>query len=116
MEKEALALRIYISSTDKIGNDLLGEKLVLMAKEKDLAGATARKGIMGFGASSVIHSYKFWEVQEKVPLMVEIIDDAAKIEDFLEEIKPMLEDMKYGCMVVTEKVNMRIYKSGKKKR
>jgi len=115
MEKEVLALRIYISSTDKTGNDLLGEKLILMAKEKNLAGATAHKGIMGFGASSVIHSYKFWEVQEKVPLMVEIIDDSEKIELFLEEITPMLEGMRYGCMVVTEKVNMRIYKSGKKR-
>lgn len=114
MEKEALALRIYISSTDKIGNDLLSEKLILMAKKKKLAGATARKGIMGFGASSVIHSYKFWEVQEKVPLMIEIIDDPPKIEHFLEEIAPILNEMRYGCMVVTEKVNLRMYKSGRK--
>lgn len=115
MGKDALALKIYISSTDKIGNDLLSEKLILLARKQKLAGATAHKGIMGFGASSVIHSYKFWEVQEKVPLMVEIIDDPIKIEHFLEEITPMLEEMRYGCMVVTEKVNMRIYKSGKKK-
>ena len=112
MKQEALALKIFISSTDKIGNDLLSEKLILMAKEKDMRGATARKGIMGFGASSVIHSYKFWEVQEKVPILVEIVDKSEKVESFLEEIMPMLQNMKYGCMVTTEEVNIRLYKEG----
>lgn len=114
MEGKTLALRIYISSTDKWGHELLNEKLVIEANKKGLAGATAFKGIMGYGASSAIHSSKFWEMGEKVPVMVEIIDQANKIENFLAEIRPILEEMKSGCTVVTQEVTMHMYKSGKK--
>jgi len=37
------------------------------------------------------HSYKFWELGEKVPVVVEIIDQSDEIKDFLNETKPMLE-------------------------
>jgi uncharacterized protein len=116
MDKKALALRIFISSTDKTGTDLLSEKLVFLAKEKKLAGATVLKGILGYGASSIIHSYKFWEVQDKVPLVVEIIDEEGKIKAFFEEISSLLNEMRYGCMVTTEEVKIKLYKSGEKKK
>ncbi len=111
----AIRLKIYISSTDKIDSTLLSENLVYQAREFGLAGATVLKGIIGFGASSVIHSYKFWEVSDKVPLVVEIVDQELKIIAFYETIKPYLEEMKYGCIVTSEPVNVLLYKSGQKK-
>lgn len=80
-----------------------------------MAGATAFKGAYGFGASSVIYSYKFWEVDEKVPVVVEIIDQTNKIEAFFDEINPILNNMRYGCIVTIEDVTIKLYKSGKKK-
>ena len=117
MEKKskALSLRIFISSTDKHEGKILYETLVFKAKESGLAGATVTKGILGFGASSVIHSYKFWEVTEKLPVLIEIIDEKEKVLEFYESIKPILESMRYGCLVTTEKVNVMLYKTGKEK-
>lgn len=63
--KEASLLRIFISSTDKLKHAPLYEVIVFAAKRNGLAGATVLKGVMGFGASSVIYSLKFWEIQEK---------------------------------------------------
>lgn len=111
----AIRLRIYISSTDKIDNSLLSEQLVYQAREFGLAGATVLKGIIGYGASSVIHSYKFWEVSEKVPVVVEIVDEESKVLSFFATVKPILEGMRYGCLVTAEKVDVLFYKSGEKR-
>ncbi|MFZ5939682.1 MAG: DUF190 domain-containing protein [Bacteroidota bacterium] len=108
-------LRIFLSSTDKPGNELLYETIVFKAKEENIKGATVLKGILGYGASSVIHSYKFWEVSEKLPVVVEIIDEEDKVLAFYEKIRPLLEEVRYGCLVTTEKINIRMYKSGRKR-
>lgn len=109
-----LLMRIFISSTDKRKDGLLYEQIVFKAKNFGLAGATVLKGILGYGASSVIHSYKFWEVTEKLPTIIEIVDEKKKVLDFYETIRQDLEAMSYGCLVTTEKINVLMYKSGKK--
>ncbi len=112
---KAIRLRIYIGSTDKVDNSLLSEQIVHQAREFGLAGATVTKGIIGFGASSIIHSYKFWEVSEKVPVVVEIVDEESKVLSFFDTIKPTLQKMRYGCLATTETVNVLYYKPGEKK-
>jgi len=108
----ALVLRIYVSSTDKYKEGLLYEHIVFKAKEHGVAGATVLKGILGYGASSVIHSYKFWEVSEKLPVVIELIDQENKVMEFFERIKPVLESIRYGCLVTTEKTDVILYKTG----
>jgi len=109
---EAFVLRIFIGSTDQVSQSPLYESIVFQAKKKGIAGATVTKGIMGYGASSVIHSYKFWEVSDKVPMVIELIDEEDKIRSFYETIRPVLESMKYGCLVTMEKASVLLYKSG----
>ena len=113
---EACVLKIFIGSTDQINQAPLFEYIVFQAKKEGIAGATVTKGIMGFGASSVIHSYKFWEVSDKVPLVVELVDEEDKIRSFYETIRLQLEAMRYGCLVTMEKTNVLLYKSGEKHR
>jgi uncharacterized protein len=115
MEKQAAILRIYISSTDKTGQNPLSEFIVFEAKKEGIAGATVLRGILGYGASSVIHSYKFWEVSDKLPEVVELIDEESKIQSFYENLLPKLETMKYGCLVTFSKTDILLYKPGKKK-
>lgn len=112
---DIVLMRIFISTTDKYKGSLLYEKIVFDAKKFGLAGATVVKGILGFGASSVVHSYKFWEVSEKLPVVVELVDEKSKLFSFYETIKPILETMKYGCLVTTERVDVLLYKSGKRR-
>jgi len=112
---DAFVLRIFIGSTDQFSQTPLYEYIVFQAKKKGIAGATVTKAIMGFGASSVIHSYKFWEVSDKVPLIVELVDEEDKILAFYDTIRSQLESMKYGCLVTMEKVNVMLYKSGEKR-
>jgi len=112
---QAGILRIFISSTDRINQTPLSEFIVFQAKKEGIAGATVLKGMLGYGASSVIHSYKFWEVSDKVPTVIELIDNEDKILSFYEKIRPQLETMKYGCLATFGKTTVLLYKSGKKK-
>ena len=82
-DDKAKRLRIYISSTDKYEHSPLYEVIVYSARKHGLRGATVLKGIMGYGASSEIYSNKLWEITEKIPLVVEIIDEPQKIDSFL---------------------------------
>lgn len=112
---QAGILRIYISSTDKFRQTPLSEFIVLQAKKEGIAGATVFKGTLGYGASSVIHSYKFWEVSDKVPTVIELVDEEDKILSFFERMRPQLETMKYGCLATFDKTTVLLYKSGEKK-
>jgi len=112
---EAKVLRIFISNTDKFKHNSLYEMIVFAAKRYGLAGATVLKGVMGYGSSSVIHSVKFWEITEKLPVVIEIVDEAEKIEKFTEKILPWFEKLGYGCMITVEEVNLVLYKQGSKK-
>lgn len=112
---EAKVLRIFISNTDKFKHTPLYEMVVFAAKRYGLSGATVLKGIMGFGSSSEVRSLKFWEITEKLPVVVEIVDDAYKIEQFIKIILPWFENLRYGCMITVEKTEIILYKKGKKK-
>lgn len=112
---ETIRLRIHISNTDKFKNNLLFEVIVFAAKRYGLAGVTVFKGIMGYGASSVVHSVKFWEISEKLPVVVEIVDEVDKIEAFKIRILPWLDKIRNGCLVTSEKVDVVLSKPGKKK-
>lgn len=112
---EARVLRIFISNTDKFKHTPLYEMVVFAAKRYKLAGATVLNGVMGFGSSSEVRSIKFWEITEKLPVVVEIVDDAYKIEEFIKIILPWFENLRYGCMITVEKADIILYKKGIKR-
>ena len=112
---EAKILRIFISNTDKFRHQPLYEMVVFAARRYGMAGATVYKGMMGYGSSSVIRSVRLWELTEKLPVVVEIIDSAEKIDDFLEKILPWFEKVPYGCLITTGKLDVVLQKQGRKK-
>ena len=114
MTDEVKLLRIFISSTDKFKHAPLYEVVVFAAKRYGLAGATVLKGFMGFGASSVVNSQKLWDITEKLPIVVEMVDEAAKIDGFVESILPYFEKIPKGGLITLEKVNIVLHKSGGK--
>jgi PII-like signaling protein len=116
MEKsEYSVLKIYASSTDKIGMKLLYEYIVELAKEQGLAGATVYRGMMGFGQSSnKISSSRFWELTEKLPVMIELMDKTAVLDAFFSAIEPGLQGMQKGCLVSMEPVQILLMKPGKR--
>ena len=109
-----IIMKIYASTTDKIGMRLLYEYVVNLARVKGIAGVTVYRGIMGYGRSSTISSSKFWELTEKLPVVVEIIDSTEVLEDFYRILEPDLLKMPKGCLVTFDPVTIRISKAGTK--
>jgi len=108
-------LKVYASSTDRIGSKLLYEYLVQQAKDYGISGVTVFRGIMGYGSSNKIASSKFWELTEKLPVLIEMIDENQKIEGFYKSIETTLLEMPKGCLVTKESVEVLLQKKGAKK-
>jgi PII-like signaling protein len=109
---EHSVLKIYASTTDKIGSKLFYESVVHKAKDAGISGVTVYRGIMGYGLSSKISSSKFWELTEKLPVTIEMIDSTSKLEAFYISIEDDLQHMKKGCLAVMESITVKLHKSG----
>jgi PII-like signaling protein len=108
-------LRIYISNTDKFRYTPLYQVVVYAARRYGMAGATVIKGVMGFGSSSIIRSSHLWDLTEKLPVIVEIVDEAEHIDRFVEKILPWFERIRYGALITTNEVDVVLYKKGRNK-
>jgi PII-like signaling protein len=107
MPREATLLRIFFGEDDRHGNLPLHEAIVLKAREMQLAGATVLRGHIGFGHSSRIHTTKILRLSQDLPIVIEIVDEAEKIDAFL----PVLEEMMGSGLVTLERVRILQYGS-----
>jgi len=103
---EGKLLRIYVGESDRLKGKSLYEAIVLKARELNLAGATVFRGIMGYGASSRIHSIKLLRLSEDLPVMIEIVDS----EDKINKILPFLDETVKEGLITIEKVTIIKYR------
>ncbi len=92
LQKKAKRLRIYISEKDRWRGTSLDVALVETLREKGIAGATVFRGIVGFGAHSLIHTIRIEVLMADLPLVIETIDTPEKIEGVLDTIYPMVRE------------------------
>ena len=85
-------MRLYIANDDTYDGDPLWEALLHKAQEMGLAGATLFKGAAGFGAHSEIHTFSVWALKQKLPIVIEIVENEEKIRAFLEAANEMVEE------------------------
>jgi uncharacterized protein len=104
-------LRIFIGESDRWQHQPLYEAIVLKAREMGLAGATVLRGPMGFGANSHLHTAKILRLSMDLPMVIEIVDSAEKINQFL----PHLDDMVLEGLVTLEDVKVIKYRANKDK-
>lgn len=106
LPETGLLLRIFIGESDKHGGRPLYEAIVEEARRRGLAGATVVRGVMGFGANSRIHTSKILRLSEDLPMLIEIVDEAGKIEAFLPDLDSMIQE----GLVTLERVHIVIYR------
>ena len=101
---EAVRLCVYIGVNDSYAGEPLVDAIVRRARENRMAGATALRGITGFGASSHIHRIDL-VLAHDLPVVIQIIDSADKIDAFL----PLLQAMIGTGLVTRETVTVLRY-------
>ena len=106
-------LRIFIGEQDKLDHRPLYEELVHEAKKQGLAGATVLRGILSYGASSRIHTEKLLELSTDLPVVVEMVDRADKIDEFMARADELIKAAGCGALVTTENVEVRRYEPRK---
>ena len=116
IEGEAKLLRIFVGESDLVNHTPVYEKIVLEARKAGLAGATVTKGILGFGASSRIHTTKILRLSEDLPLVVEIVDSEEKIEQFVPILNEIFEHANSGGLITMEKLHIIKYSVSNKKK
>ncbi len=110
LPSEAYLLRIFISEGDKYNGRPLCEVVVETARKKGLAGATALRGYLGFGANSRIHTSKVLRLSEDLPVVIEIVDEEEKVNAFLPELDKMIGE----GLITLEKVKVIAYRHNSK--
>ena len=106
LEGERDLLRIFIGERDKHGGKPLYHAIIDMLRKRHFAGATVLRGIMGFGASSKLHTDRFDVLSLDMPIVVECVDSAEKIDDVLGE----LETMVGGGLITRERVRVVLHR------
>ena len=100
-------LRIFIGESDMYEGRPLYEAIVLALRKEGLAGATVLRGIAGFGKSSRLHTAHILHLSEDLPIVIECVDTADKVEAIL----PTLDTMIGDGLVTMERVDVRVYRA-----
>ncbi|RKZ28043.1 DUF190 domain-containing protein [bacterium] len=107
LPEEGCLLRIFVGESSRHKGRPLYEWIVLMARKEGLAGATAWRGMMGFGANSLIHTTKILCLSKDLPVIIEIVDTRKKIEAFLSLIDGVIQE----GLATIEKAQVCFYRS-----
>lgn len=95
--EEATMLRIYVGESDKIGRHAAYKEIVQTLRKEGIWGATALRGLYGFGKRSVLHAASPLRLSEDLPIVVEAIDSRKKIDAVVPKIAPLVK----GGLLVT---------------
>jgi uncharacterized protein len=83
---------------------------VEMLRKENFSGVTVLRGVGGFGGSSIYHTDKILRLSQDLPIVVEVVEYAERIEQLL----PRLDEMVEGGLITLEKVRVILYRSAKK--
>lgn len=106
LKGERVLMRIHIGEADKFHGKPLYEAIVELLRTRHFAGATVFRGIMGFGAHARLHTDRVLRLSLDLPIVVECIDTAEKIESIL----PELDEMIGGGLITLERARVIMYR------
>ena len=106
IEGEAKLLRIFLGESDKVGHKTLYESIVREARTAGIAGATVWRGILAYGRTSHIRTAKLLDLSTDLPIVVEIVDEAEKIDAFIPILNELFDRAGSGGLVTLERVHI----------
>lgn len=105
-EGERVLMRIHIGESDHFQGKALYAQIVELLRQRQFAGATVFRGIMGFGASSRVHTDRFLELSSDLPVVVECVETEEKINAVLPELDRMIG----GGLITLERAHVIVYR------
>lgn len=108
IEHNATLMRIYLSESARHGRHGMLTTIVASMADAGIAGATAIKGIEGYGKSRTISSARVVDAWVDLPILIEAVDEDEKIRGFLPALEAILDD----GLVTLERVQTILYRVG----
>ncbi|QGY41362.1 DUF190 domain-containing protein [Pseudodesulfovibrio cashew] len=108
--EQAERIRVYTGEDDKYKGRPMADLIVEEARKLGLAGATAYRGLSGFGANSRVHTSKILRLSEDLPVVVEIVDHPERTAPLLEFLDKVMGE----GMVTREPVDVILYRHNQK--
>jgi CBS domain-containing protein len=82
-------LTIFISETDQFHHQALYMAIIEMLRRAGCSGATAVRGVAGFGASSMIHRASILRLSMDLPLVIIVVDRPERIDRIIGTLREM---------------------------
>jgi PII-like signaling protein/predicted transcriptional regulator len=86
---KAKQLNIFIGETDQYRHQALYMAIIEMLRREGCSGATAVRGIAGFGASSLIHTAAILRLSMDLPIVISVVDRPARIDRIIAPLREM---------------------------
>jgi len=106
LKGERVLMRVHIGERDRYKGKPLYAAIVELLRAQHYAGATVYRGIMGFGASSTVHTDRIEVLSLDLPIVVECVETAERIDAIL----PVLDGMIGGGLITLERANVIMYR------
>ncbi|WP_068471971.1 DUF190 domain-containing protein [Saccharicrinis aurantiacus] len=106
LEGNEKKLKIIISESEVIYQRNLYEAIIFAAKKYTMAGVTATKGFLGFGADGPKNGNRGINFKTEPPITIEIVDREERIEDFSKVVSSLLDKANASGIVYIESVNV----------
>ncbi len=100
MQQAELQLSIFVRAGDTYAGRPLHHEIIDRAQQAGLRGATAIRGLQGFGASANLGRPGLAALTGREPVLIEVTDDAVKVRAFL----PSVEQLACGGLIVLKTV------------
>ena len=109
--KQGRLLRIFVDEHDRHGVQPMYTAVVELLRAKHMAGATVFRGIEGYGQHQEIHLSKIFSWLPNLPVLIEVVDDADKIDRILPDLEALVGE---GLVTIEAAEYLRLSRAGKK--
>jgi PII-like signaling protein len=108
IEAEQVLCRLHLSNVVRHGAAPLYEWIVETAHRAGMQGATVLRGIYGLRADGAVLEERRWSVTQELPVIVEVVDTASRIEVLLARVEPAFRD----GLITLERAHVLMYGAG----
>lgn len=110
IDTEQVLCRFQLSNFIRHGMSPLYEWIVEQAHHEGLQGATVLKGFYGLRPEGSLLEEHAWSISQEVPVIVEVVDEPARIEALLTRVEPVFRE----GVITLERAHVLLYRAGER--
>ena len=83
-------LLMFVNEVDRIGDEPLYEVVMRRLRKREVAGATASHGVMGFGQHHRMHHKGLFGISDDRPITITVVDAEPRLRALLPELRSLI--------------------------